>query len=81
MLLALGVTMALLIGGVVLLLRGADWFMDGVGDLARMLGVSDLALGAVLAGLEPEEMLTAAAVRPLPVAPVYPSFDTITGCG
>ena len=60
MLLALGVTMALLIGGVVLLLRGADWFMDGVGDLARMLGVSALALGAVLAGLEPEEMLTAA---------------------
>ncbi|HST89158.1 MAG TPA: sodium:calcium antiporter [Ktedonobacterales bacterium] len=60
MLLALGVAMALLAGGIVLLLRGADWFMDGVGDLARVLGVSALALGAVLAGLEPEEMLTAA---------------------
>jgi cation:H+ antiporter len=60
MLLALGVAMALLVGGALLLLRGADWFMDGVGDLARVLGVSAVALGAVLAGLEPEEMLTAA---------------------
>jgi|SRR5690348_16672916 len=58
--LALGVAVALLSGGALLLLRGADWFMDGVGDLARVLGVSAVALGAVLAGLEPEEMLTAA---------------------
>lgn len=60
MALALGVAIALLAGGALLLLRGADWFMDGVGDLARLLGVSAVALGAVLAGLEPEEMLTAA---------------------
>lgn len=60
MLLTLGVAVALLAGGALLLLRGADWFMDGVGDLARVLGVSAVALGAVLAGLEPEEMLTAA---------------------
>src|SRR5690348_15030109 len=58
--LALGVAVALLSGGALLLLRGADWFMDGVGDLARVLGVSAVMLGAVLAGLEPEEMLTAA---------------------
>jgi cation:H+ antiporter len=58
--LALGVAVVLLAGGALLLLRGADWFMDGVGDLARVLGVSAVALGAVLAGLEPEEMLTAA---------------------
>src|SRR3989440_3074976 len=56
LLLALG----LLIIGTLLLLLGADWFIDGAGDLARSLGVSALLLGVVLAGLEPEEMLTAA---------------------
>jgi cation:H+ antiporter len=50
----------LLIVGTVLLLVGADWFLDGAGDLARALGVSALVLGVLLAGLEPEEMLTAA---------------------
>ena len=39
---------------------GADWFLDGAGDLARALGVSALVLGVLLVGLEPEEMLTAA---------------------
>ena len=56
LLLALG----LFVAGTLLLLLGADWFLDGVGDLARALGVSALVLGVVLAGLEPEEMLTAA---------------------
>src|SRR5947209_9036371 len=46
--------------GTLLLVLGADWFLDGAGDLARALGVSALVLGVVLAGLEPEEMLTAA---------------------
>jgi cation:H+ antiporter len=46
--------------GTALLLVGADWFLDGVGDLARSLGVSALVLGVLLVGLEPEEMLTAA---------------------
>ena len=46
--------------GTGLLLVGADWFLDGAGDLARSLGVSALVLGVLLAGLEPEEMLTAA---------------------
>jgi len=46
--------------GTGLLLVGADWFLDGAGDLARSLGVSALVLGILLAGLEPEEMLTAA---------------------
>src|SRR6266567_3189565 len=50
----------LLVVGTVLLVVGADWFLDGAGDLARALGVSALVLGVLLAGLEPEEMLTAA---------------------
>jgi cation:H+ antiporter len=58
--LALLLALALLIIGTLLLLLGADWFIDGAGDLARSLGVSALLLGVVLAGLEPEEMLTAA---------------------
>jgi len=52
--------LALLAGGTILLLKGADWFVDGAGDLASALGVSALILGVLLAGLEPEEMLTAA---------------------
>lgn len=60
MMLALLFALGLLIIGTLLLLLGADWFIDGAGDLARSLGVSALLLGVVLAGLEPEEMLTAA---------------------
>jgi len=52
--------LAFLLVGTVLLIVGADWFLDGAGDLARALGVSALVLGVLLAGLEPEEMLTAA---------------------
>jgi cation:H+ antiporter len=57
---ALVIDLCLLVVGTGLLLAGADWFVDGVGDLARALGVSTLVLGVLLAGLEPEEMLTAA---------------------
>src|SRR5260370_34822577 len=46
--------------GAVLLLYGADWFLDGVRDLSRLLGLSTLVLGILLVGLEPEVMLTAA---------------------
>jgi cation:H+ antiporter len=46
--------------GAALLLLGADWFMDGVRDMARVFGMSALVLGVLIAGLEPEEMLTAA---------------------
>lgn len=53
-------TLGLLILGTLLLVFGADWFLDGASDLARSLGVSALVLGVLLAGLEPEEMLTAA---------------------
>jgi cation:H+ antiporter len=60
MALTLVVALALLTGGTGLLLKGADWFTDGATDLARTLGVSALFVGIVLAGLEPEEMLTAA---------------------
>src|SRR3989441_4633140 len=58
--LTLLIALGLLVVGILLLLLGADWFLDGVGDLARALGMSALVLGVVLAGLEPEEMLTAA---------------------
>lgn len=57
---AILIALGLLILGTTLLLYGADWFMDGVRDLARDLGMSALVLGVILAGLEPEEMLTAA---------------------
>ncbi len=50
----------LLIIGTVLLLWGADWFIDGIRDLSRVWGISALVLGIILAGLEPEEMITAA---------------------
>src|SRR5437870_4124087 len=60
MMLPLLLAALLLITGTVLLVVGADWFLDGVGDLARALGVSALVLGVLLAGLEPEEMLIAA---------------------
>ncbi len=56
LLLALG----LLALGTLLLVVGADWFLDGASDLARALGISALVVGVLLAGLEPEEMLTAA---------------------
>src|SRR6476661_4591218 len=58
--LALCFALGLLTAGATLLLAGADWFLDGAGDLARALGISALVLGVLLAGLEPEEMLTAA---------------------
>lgn len=54
------IALFLLVVGTGLLLIGADWFLDGVGDLARAFGISALVLGVILAGLEPEEMLTAA---------------------
>lgn len=58
--LALFLALGLLAVGTLLLVLGADWFLDGAGDLARALGVSTLVVGVLLAGLEPEEMLTAA---------------------
>ncbi len=57
---ALVIALGLLVTGTGLLLLGADWFVDGAGDLARALGVSAVVVGVLLAGLEPEEMLTAA---------------------
>lgn len=52
--------LVLLLVGTGLLVVGADWFLDGSGDIARDLEVSALVIGVLLAGLEPEEMLTAA---------------------
>jgi cation:H+ antiporter len=59
MMLPLFLALILLLIGTVLLVVGADWFLDGAGDLARALGISAIVLGVLLAGLEPEEMLTA----------------------
>ena len=50
----------LLLVGTALLIVGADWFLDGSSDFVRALEVSALMIGVLLAGLEPEEMLTAA---------------------
>ncbi|MDQ2907547.1 MAG: sodium:calcium antiporter [Chloroflexota bacterium] len=58
--LPLFIALGLLGSGILLLVLGADWFLDGAGDLAQALGVSALVLGVLLAGLEPEEMLTSA---------------------
>jgi cation:H+ antiporter len=60
MILPLLLALGLFLIGTVLLVIGADWFLDGAGDLARALGVSALVIGVLLVGLEPEEMLTAA---------------------
>src|SRR2546429_2809676 len=60
MMLPLFLALIPLLIGTVLLVFGADWFLDGAGDLARTLGISALVLGVLLAGIEPEEMLTAA---------------------
>src|SRR5579884_2659970 len=54
------ISLVLLVVGAVLLLKGADWFMDGIGDVAKAFGISMVVLGVLLAGLEPEEMITAA---------------------
>ncbi|GHP00559.1 hypothetical protein KSF_106060 [Reticulibacter mediterranei] len=53
------IALGLLVVGAGLLLLGSDWFLDGASDLARALGISALVLGVLLAGLEPEEMLSA----------------------
>lgn len=57
---ALFISLVLLVFGAILLLKGADWFMDGIGDVAKAFGISLVVLGVLLAGLEPEEMITAA---------------------
>jgi cation:H+ antiporter len=57
---AMVIALGLLAVGTALLLIGADWFVDGAGDLARALGLSAVVVGVRLSGLEPEEMLTAA---------------------
>lgn len=57
---ALLIAVALLIVGTTLLVVGADWFLDGASDVARILGISAVVVGVVLAGIEPEEVLTAA---------------------
>ena len=58
----------LLVGAAVLLLGGAELFVENAAGAARRLGVTVVAVGVLLAGAEPEELLTAvlAAVRDRP---------------
>lgn len=58
------IALGLLAGGTLLLMKGADWFVDGAGDLARALGISALVLGVLLVTLG-----LAAAIHALPVNP------------
>lgn len=50
----------LLAASAALLVAGAELFADNVAGAARRLGVTVLAVGLLLAGAEPEELLTAA---------------------
>lgn len=58
----------LLAGAAVLLVGGAELFVENAAAAARRLGVTVLAVGILLAGAEPEELLTAviAAVQDRP---------------
>jgi len=49
----------LLVAAAVLLTVGAELFAEHTAEAARWLGVSTLAVGLVLAGAEPEELITA----------------------
>lgn len=58
----------LLAGAAVLLVVGAELFVENAAGAARRLGVTVIAVGVLLAGAEPEELLTAviAALRDRP---------------
>ncbi|MGH8894695.1 MAG: sodium:calcium antiporter, partial [Actinomycetes bacterium] len=58
----------LLLGAAVLLVSGAELFVENAAGAARRLGVTVVAVGVLLAGAEPEELLTAviAAVQDRP---------------
>lgn len=60
--------MALLVGAALLLIAGAELFAENAMAAGRRLGVSGLAVGLLLAGAEPEELVTAlvAAARDQP---------------
>ena len=49
----------LLAGAAVLLVIGAELFVENAAGAARRLGVTVVAVGILLAGAEPEELLTA----------------------
>lgn len=57
-----------LLGAAVLLVGGAELFVENAAGAARRLGLTVIAVGVLLAGAEPEELLTAviAAVRDRP---------------
>ncbi len=62
------VAVGLLVGAAVLLAVGAELFAEHAGAAGRRLGVSGLGVGLLLAGAEPEELVTAvlAALRDQP---------------
>jgi len=51
--------LALLVAAAALLVAGAELFVDNAAGAAQRLGVTVLAVGVLLAGAEPEELLTA----------------------
>ena len=46
--------LALLTGGIVLIVWGADWFTDGAIRTAAVMAVSPFVVGLLVSGLEPE---------------------------
>lgn len=50
----------LLAGSAMLLIAGAELFVESMGGAARRLGLTVVAVGLLLAGAEPEELITAA---------------------
>jgi cation:H+ antiporter len=81
----IGVLLLLLAAG--LLVAGAELFVDNAAAAAGRLGVTVLAVGILLAGAEPETMLTvtlglAALLRPVPVGHrvrVYAVLSSVAG--
>jgi cation:H+ antiporter len=53
------VGLLLLVGAAVVLVGGAELFVENAAGAARRLGVTVIAVGILLAGAEPEELLTA----------------------
>ena len=48
----------LLVGGIALILWGADWFTDGAIKTAAVMTISPFYVGIIVSGLEPENLVT-----------------------
>lgn len=56
-----GMNLAALIGGIVIIVLGADWLVDGASDIARMIGASEAFIGLTIVaiGTSAPELVTA----------------------